>query len=110
MESRLGTARSTAANRVLVSPRKSCSSPKWDTWKQIMMLDKVQSVCLFNPVLASWSVCRWEFTKAHIPARNLQGTAVCIVCTSAGTPFAGALGDRALPGSARFSCKGRGDL
>lgn len=77
MESRLGTARTTAANRVLISPRKSCSPPKWDTWKQIVMLDRAQSVCLVNPVLDSWSACRWEFIKAHVPARNLQGTAEC---------------------------------
>lgn len=35
---------------------------------------------------------------------------LCVVCSSAGTPFAGALGDRVLPASAWFSCKGRGDL
>lgn len=111
MQSRLGTARSTAANGVLISPRKTHSPHKWDTWGQTVMSDKVQSVYLVNLVLESWSACRWEFHKGTFPARNLHpGTDVCGVRTFAGASFAGAPGDRVLPVLIRFLCKRRGDL
>lgn len=96
IESRLetlpGTARSTAASGVLICPRKICNPHKWDTWKQIVIFDKVQGVHLVNPVLEGRSGCRWELHKGNAPARNLHpGTTVCVVCNSAG-----ALGDRVL--------------
>lgn len=75
-------------------------------WKQIMILGKVKSVDLVNPVLESLiSLCAgMSYAKACIRASDLHpGIALC-VCTSVETLFAGTRG-AVLFFSAKFSCK-----